>query len=84
MLDLRWITIKGHGIEDVFASYNFSEGTFEVEGFTGNEGVYEVSGDLPKEFPNPATVNFSVINSFGRFSLLPTVKKFQDQPPAGI
>ncbi len=81
MLNLKWIKIKGHGIEDVFASYNFSGDTFEVEGFTGNAGVYEVSGDLPKDFPNPATVNFS---KSGRFSLLPTVEKFQDQSPAEI
>lgn len=81
MLNLKWIKIKGHGIEDVFASYNFSGGTFEVENFTGNEGIYEASGDLPKDFPNPATVTFS---KSGRFSLLSPVEKFQDQPPAEI
>ena len=84
MSDLKWIKIKGHGIEDIFASYNFSEGIFEVESFTGNEGVYEVSGDLPKNFPNPAKVIFSAVNGIGRFSLLPPAEKFQDQPPAEI
>ena len=83
MVNLKWIKIKGHGIEDIFASYNFSGDAFEVEGFTGDEGIYEVSGDLPKNFPNPAMVTFSAVNDSGRFRLLP-VDNVQDQPPAEI
>lgn len=84
MSDLKWIKIKGNGIEDIFASYNFFEDTFEVEGFKGDEGTYEVSGDLPKSFPNPATVTFSAISGSGKFKLLAPIENFQDQPSAEI
>ena len=84
MSGLKWIKIKGHKIEDVFASYNFTSNSFEVEGFSGDEGIYEVSGDLPENFPNPATVTFTTSNGLGRFSLSQPVEQFQDQSPTEI
>ena len=80
MINLKWIKIKGHGIEDIFASYNFTGSTFEVEGFKGAEGTYEISGDLPKNFPNPVTVTFSKSGGFS----LSSIRKSQDQFPAQI
>lgn len=69
MTDLRWIKIKGRNIEDIFASYDFTNDSFKVEGFSGNKGVYKISGDLPENFPNPATVTYNAKGS-GKFNLI--------------
>ena len=80
MADIKWIKIKGQGIEDVIGAFNFTNSTFEVEAFEGPNGVYEVSGDLPSEMSNPSQFFFESSNKQNTFRKISSNDSYRDKP----